>query len=88
MPAARLTELAAHKRLLVAEADLHRELISLAGFSLKSRVDETRGRIRANRWWWLAGAAGAGVLTARSPLARWLPAVVTAWRLMQSYRRP
>lgn len=88
MPAARLTDLAGRRRLLVAEADLHRRLIAFEHLNLESRFDDTRARIHRNRWWLIAGAVGVGFLLVRHRrLVSLLPSAVTAWRLMERFRR-
>lgn len=88
MPAARLRDLAGRRRLLVAQADLHRHLIAVEHFNLESRLDDARARIHGNRWWLVAGAVGVGFLVVRHRrFGRWLRSAVTAWRLMESFRR-
>ena len=86
MPAGhRMNELAQRKQQLVAEAELHRSIIALEHLRLSERSAALREAVAEKRWWWVAGAAAAGWLTARGDLARWLPVLMDA---AQSFRGP
>lgn len=81
----RLTELADAKRLLVLQADLHRNLIRLEGEALRERFAALTavGRtLEASRPLLFAGVALAGVLALRrgGALLRWGPVVIAGYR--------
>lgn len=83
MPAAtRLSDLATRKRLLVAQADLHRVGVGVARTSLSGSCSAAQGFVGRHRWWLLGGAVVAGVVLARRwrSLAAALPTVVSVWR--------
>ncbi len=88
MPAFRkVNRLSERKRLLVFQADLHRQLLGLERNQLFQGVGEARDRLYANRWWLIGGTVAVGWLfTRRLPaFARWLPALMPAWRLVRGY---
>ena len=84
MPAPRLNELRARKELILAEADLHRQLLKLERLRWEQRGAEAQQLMGEKRWWLLAGAAVAGVVLARrwSGLAKWLPTAIATTRAM------
>ena len=85
MPArVRMNELAERKQQLLAEAELHRSVIALERLRLTERSAALRETIAEKRWWWVAGAAAAGWLTARGDLARYLPLVMDAAQFLRS----
>jgi len=61
-----MNDLADRKRLLIAQAGLHRELIARECQRLLPPVDLAQdlalGFVQRNRWWLLGGAAVGGVL--------------------------
>ncbi|MBK8478828.1 MAG: hypothetical protein IPL39_21850 [Opitutaceae bacterium] len=79
---ARLSALATRKRLLVAQADLHRAGVGGARAGLSSGCTAARGFVSQHRWWLLGGAVVAGVVLARRwrSIAAALPTVVSVWR--------
>lgn len=80
-----MNELAARKRLIVAQADLHRQLLALERRHLQERWAPVRRFAGRNRWWLLAGAVAGGLVLARG-WRGWigrLPAVLAAWRALQ-----
>jgi hypothetical protein len=86
-----MNELAERRRLLVMEADLHRNLISLERESLHARIAalrEARERVTSSKPLLLAGSAVAGLVAMRHwrKLARWIPAALTALRVAQSLK--
>jgi len=85
---ARVNDLAQRKRLLVLQAELHRQIIEIERIRLFDRVDFLRGRLLANRWWLLGSVAAAGWLSTRKfgRLLRFLPMGMTAWRLLQNFK--
>lgn len=83
MPAAaRLSDLATRKRLLVAQADLHRVGVGLACTGLSGSCAAARGFASQHRWWLIGGAVVAGVVLTRRwrSIAAALPTVVSVWR--------
>ncbi|MDO8539319.1 MAG: hypothetical protein Q7S40_02680 [Opitutaceae bacterium] len=75
-----MNELAARKALIVAQADLHRQLIAFERVKLQGRHDAARAFVEQNRWWLLGGAIVAGLLLARHrrELVDWAPTVIAA----------
>lgn len=87
----KLIELAERRRLLVLEADLHRNLIALESEGLRARVLELqamRERVAAGGPWLVAGSAVAGLLAVRHwrKWLRWVPTAFTALRWVQSLK--
>ena len=88
MPAATtVTDLAERKKMLVMQAELHRQMIEIERFRLQQKVEVTRERFHNTRWWLLGGVALAGWLSTRrfGSLVKLLPIVVTGWRMIQKY---
>lgn len=87
-----LHQLAERKRLLVAEADLHRGLIAAEVNRYRARLETAREGVRVGGPWLAAGSAIAGVLLARkwSSVTRVLPTAVpsllAAWRWYKKFR--
>jgi hypothetical protein len=83
-----LNELAERKRLLVMQAELHRQIIDIERFRLKHQVDTARERFHTTRWWLLGGLATAGWLSTRrfGFLVKLVPMAMTAWRIVQKFR--
>lgn len=80
-----LNDLAQRRRLLVLEADLHRNLIALEREGLRARMAElqaVRARVAAGGPWLAAGGAFAGLLAVRHwrKVLRWMPTTLTALR--------
>ncbi len=83
----KVNRLAERKRLLVLQADLHRQLLAFERNQLRQDVGDARDRLHANRWWLIGGTVAAGWLFTRKlpAFARWLPALMPAWRLVRGY---
>lgn len=79
---ARLSDLAVRKRLLVAEAGLHREMLALEATRLAAPRLALAPLATRHPWWLLGGAAALGLvaLRHRRTLADWLPLLLTAAR--------
>jgi hypothetical protein len=60
----KMNDLAARKRLLIAQADLHRQLIKLECQSVLQNLVQTQDSFNQKRWWLLRGAAVGGFLLA------------------------
>lgn len=77
-----MTPLAERKRQLLAEADLHRAVLRLESLRLQGQWEAARAFVPRHRWWFVGGAALAGVLLARQGrgAAGWLPLLTTVWR--------
>jgi hypothetical protein len=58
----KMNDLTARKRLLIAQADLHRHLIELECGRMLQRLGRTRDAVHQKRWWLLGGAAAGGFL--------------------------
>jgi hypothetical protein len=85
-----LNELAEHKRLLLLEADLHRNLIGLECEKLRAQLaplNEMRERVVASSPWLVAGSAVAGLLAMRHwrKLIRWAPLAMSAVRWLKKF---
>lgn len=83
----KVNRLSERKRLLVFQADLHRQLLAIERNQLRADVGDARDRLHASRWWLLGGTVAAGWLFTRKlpAIARWLPALMPAWRLVRGY---
>ena len=81
--------LAERKRILVLQADVHRNLIELEQLRLQQRFEVLRGQMRAKSWWLLGAAVVTGWLTTRvfGSLLKFVPAGMAAWRLIQNFTR-
>lgn len=77
-----MNQLAARKNLIVAKADLHRQLFSLEHHRLQQRLNVSQLMAGNSRWWLVGGAVVAAVVFRPKwrTLAGWLPTLVTAWR--------
>lgn len=90
MPArARLNDLAAQKRALVLQADLHRQLILAEFVRLEQRVALVQEQIAHRRWWWMGGSLLAAWFVTRrlSGIGRWLPVATVVARLVRGFSR-
>lgn len=84
----RLNELAERKRLLLLEADLHRNLLGLECTALRARVaglTDIRKQLAARSPLVLGGSAIAGWVAVRHwrKAIRWLPQAVSLWRMFK-----
>lgn len=83
MASTRLNALATRKQLLVAQADLHRQLLSMEVARLGNvRLGATGGSIAHHRWWLLGGAVLVGTILTRywRGAAQWLPSALSIAR--------
>ena len=82
MASSQLNELGVRKRLLIAQADLHRELLSLESARISASGFGASAFVDRNRWWLLGGAIVVGVVAARRwrGLAAWLSPLLAAAR--------
>jgi hypothetical protein len=90
MFAKRQNELSERRRLLTMEADLHRSLISMARQNLRERFSESAlASAVAGGPLLIAGSTVASLLAVRHwrRLVRCIPAVLTAFRWIQSLKR-
>jgi hypothetical protein len=80
-----VSDLAQRKRLLVLQAELHRQIIEIERIRLQQRAGIARERFAANRWWLLGGLATAGWLSTRKFgfLVKMVPMAMTAWKLVR-----
>ena len=86
-----LNDLAERRRLLVLEADLHRIFIILEREHLRSKlawIQQARERVTAGGSWLTVGGAIAGSFAVRHwrKLAGWIPAGLTAFRLLKKFK--
>ncbi|HVU25216.1 MAG TPA: hypothetical protein VHE13_13900 [Opitutus sp.] len=81
----RLGELGGRKQVLVARADLHRQLFALERDRLLGRWMEATSLVGRHRWWLVGGAAVAGVLLVRRwrSLVAVAPTVFSVWRALR-----
>lgn len=80
-----MNDLALRKRLLTAQADLHRELVGLECARWHGRWHAPGAFTRKNGWWLIGGTVVGGVLFARHwrKLIPWLPTAATVWRMLK-----
>ena len=85
-----MNELAARKRLLIAEADLHRQLLRSEQIGLSRRWDSARTLAGRNQWWILGGALGLGLLLTRRwrGVVQWVPVALATWRTWKALHPP
>lgn len=83
MASSQLKELAARKQLLIAQADLHRQLLSLESARLSSGGSGATAFVHRNRWWLLGGAVVVGSVAARRwrSLVKALPSLLAVTRV-------
>ena len=60
----KMNNLTARKRLIIAQADLHRQAVELECRRILQRVEQTQDFVQQKRWWLLGGAAVGGILLA------------------------
>lgn len=79
-----MNALKARKALLLAEADLHRQILTLERSQWRERAEQARQLAGEQRWWLIGGAALLGVACARRwrDLAGWLPTIVRTARAL------
>lgn len=84
-----MNDLAERKRLLVAQADLHRSLIALERLQWQQRIADTAGQLQGQRWWLIGGAAVAGwfVMKRLGGIVRWVPVVLTVAKIVQNFKK-
>ncbi len=85
----RLKELENTERLLIMQADVHRNLLRLESAALRDRLKRSvlgQGWLGSNPWLALGALAG-GFLAFRRwrDSARWVPVVVTVWRWVRAW---
>ena len=82
-----LRELAEKKRLLVLQADLHRQIIGIERLRVHQRFANTRSRFQSNRWLLLGLLGTAGWLSTRKlgALVKIVPIAMTVWRMVQKF---
>jgi hypothetical protein len=83
-----MNSLADRKRLLIRQAQIYRELVTLERENLSASIDNTRAQFRSTRWWLIGGMACAGWLlsTKLSGIAKWVPTALAAARYAQQLR--
>ena len=83
-----MNSLADRKLLLIRQAQIYRELVTLESENLSASIDNTRAQFRSTRWWLIGGMACVGWLasTKLSGLAKWVPTVLAAARYAQRLR--
>ena len=83
-----VNDLAERKRLLVLQAELHRQIIAIERARLQQRAAGARERFAATRWWVVGGVALLGWLSTRRVkfLVKRVPLAMTAWRMMKMRR--
>ncbi len=83
-----MNDLADRKRLLVAQADLHRTILQAEVARCQSRLDAARQGLKAGGPWLAAGSAVAGLLLARKwrSVAGWIPTALAAWRWYKKFK--
>ena len=86
-PATTVKDLAERKRLLVLQAELHRQIIDIERFRMEQRLAVTRMRFQSKSWLLLGGLAVTGWLATRrfGALVKLVPIAMTAWRMIQKF---
>lgn len=81
----RVNELTARKELIVAESDLHRQVVRLERARWQQRGAAAREFAGRHRWWLLGGAVIGGAVLARRwrALAGLLPVALAAMRALR-----
>lgn len=82
LASARLKELAARKQLLLAQANLHRELLGFERLQFAHQTTVATTFLGRHRYWLLGGALVGGFLLARKRggLVAWLPGALALLR--------
>ena len=80
-----MNDLITRKRLIIAQADLHRQVIELECQRILQRLGQTQDFIHQKRWWLLGGAAVGGFLIAPRwrHFLRWLPLIPDLLRTLR-----
>ena len=86
-----LNDLAERRRLLVVEADLHRNLIALEVQNLRAKIEwlgQAREQFSLGKPWLAAGGVAAGLLAVRHwrKVIRWVPVAMTAFRWIRKLK--
>jgi len=81
-----MNDLTTRKRLIIAQADLHRQFIELECQRVLQRMGRTQDLVSQKPWWLLGGAAVVGFLLAPKGLGLpgWLPLVSKLLRIFES----
>lgn len=81
----RVTELESRKRLLIAEADLHRRTLMLEKAAFDGRCRTAADLVGRNRWWLLPALALGGWFVGREwrNALTWLPRIFATWRAVR-----
>ena len=84
-----MKELTERKRILVLQADVHRNMIELERLRIQEGVQVVRSQMRSKSWLLLGGAVALGWLSTRllGPVLKFVPAGLAAWRLVQNLSR-
>ncbi len=80
-----MTQLESRKRLLMAEAELHRRTLMLEKTAFDERCRTAADLVGRNRWWLLPALAVAGVFVGREwrTAVTWLPRIFATWRAVR-----
>jgi hypothetical protein len=86
-PSTTVKDLAERKRLLVLQAELHRQIIEIERFRVQQRFAVTRSRFQSNRWLLLGLLGTAGWLSTRrfGALVKLVPIGMTVWRMVHKF---
>lgn len=80
-----MNELLARKELLLAQSELHRQLLAAEWEQCRQRSGAARALVGRSRWLLLGGLVLGGVLVARRwrSVVVWLPTVLTTLRALR-----
>jgi len=83
-----IDSLANRKRLILAQADLHRAILHAEVARCQGKLDAARQGMRVGGPWLAAGSAIAGLLVARKwrKLGTWIPTAMAAWRWYRKFK--
>lgn len=79
-----MSQLHARKEMILAEADLHRQILMLERLRWQRYGAQAQQLVATKRWWLIGGAMVAGALIARRwrGFASWLPMIMSTTRAL------
>ena len=83
-----INDLAARKLLLVRQAEIYREILTLERLNMKASIVNSGTQLLSHRWWLIGGLACASWMFSSklSGIARWVPVVLKAAQFARRLR--